>query len=323
MEFHKFPSMEDWTNKKARQGFLKVLSAPENKDVHLVVQEKVDGANIQLLFQPGQPMRVGRRNAWLQEGDNFFDIWTTLDSYKDSLDRIQAHVDSTNVTWRLYGELYGPKVQRRIPYCEGQSDKPTAQSRICLFDLRINDAPFVTPADLADHLREAGVHDLMVPPLYLLNPYALEDHMLYHATNPYYSKIACQQVAEGVIIRPYNKNCDTLVNGVMQRKMLKYRNPQFREMSNARIPKPDMTPLQQSFQQYVNANRACSVVSKLGPPTKATIGKVYIPELKRDALEDFCKDHPSVSSEDVEKLKRTKLPGVYALFQDHIVEKNH
>jgi hypothetical protein len=334
MEFQKFPSLEDWTNKKAREGFLARLSHPTvHNGVYLVVQEKVDGANIQLLFQAGRPMRVGRRTAWLKEGDHFFDIWTTLQRYKDDLDHIQAHVDKTAKTWRLYGEIYGPKVQRRIPY-GSQSHEPSGRSRICFFDLCIYDQGctrnqwFVTPQELEDHLCDAGVLHLMVPNLYMImDAPGLEDLMLYHKTHPFQSKIALGSPAEGVVIRPYNRNLDVNVRGVRQRTMLKYRNPEFREMSNARLPKPDLTPLQQAYLQYFNANRACSVVSKLGPPTKATIGKVYIPELKRDALEDFCKDHPEVTPEGLvltpeerDKLARTKIPNLFDLFLDHVVE---
>ena len=257
MEFQKFPSLEDWTNKKAREGFLARLSHPTvHNGVHLVVQEKVDGANIQLLFQPGRPMRVGRRTAWLKEGDHFFDIWTTLERYKGDLDRIQAHVDKTAKTWRLYGEIYGPKVQRRIPYGgqsheptgDGQIHQPSGRSRICFFDLCIYDQGytyqwFVTPQELEDHLCDAGVLHLMVPNLYMImDAPGLEDFMLYHKTHPFQSKIALGSPAEGVVIRPYNRNLDVNVRGVLQRTMLKYRNPEFREMSNARLPKPDLTP---------------------------------------------------------------------------------
>jgi len=125
MDFQKFPSINDWKTGSARHGFLAIVGP----DDVFVLQEKVDGANIQLLFQPGKPLQVGRRTGWLREGENFFNVWDTLKAYKEDLSRLQAHVDETHETWRLFGEIYGPKIQRRIPYCD--------ESRICLFDVTL------------------------------------------------------------------------------------------------------------------------------------------------------------------------------------------
>lgn len=309
-EFAKFPSIEDWRRGKARDGFLKRV-APDDT---FVVQEKVDGANIQLLFQPGLPMKVGRRNSWLSEGETFFNIWETLECCREEFARIQETVDTIHETWRFYGEIYGPTVQRRIPYpgCE--------KGRICIFDAymvwcEVNRVPMFLPPDCLESVLEGVLaKHLMVPTITILDGVeALKGYMAEHKTKDIPSVLAPGQTAEGVVIRPYKRGYDR-----ESRVILKYRNRAFFEMENAKKPRPQLAPIQQRYLDYFNANRVCSVVSKLGRPTKAAIGKTFIPELKRDALEDFCKDHPQVTPEQTELLKKTKVPNVFNLFLEHM-----
>jgi hypothetical protein len=138
-------------------------------DQKFVIQEKVDGANIQLGFAPDCPYFVGRRNGALKMGERFFDLWTTLGRCKPWLDVIQQFVDegacsaseidqhrvlgawfelpspgqpeglepSVRQEWvqdppcllRLYGELCGPGVNGRVKY--------GAEQRIVLFDAKL------------------------------------------------------------------------------------------------------------------------------------------------------------------------------------------
>ena len=84
MEFKKYSSIENTYRQKHIDKFDEVLPGWQ-EGTTFVAREKLDGANIQLVFTPDGLMKVGKRTSFLNESDSFFDIWNTLNKYSKEL----------------------------------------------------------------------------------------------------------------------------------------------------------------------------------------------------------------------------------------------
>ena len=108
--FKKYTSIE---NSYRQKYILKAVGEyPELQKQKYIIQEKIDGSNLQLFFEPCRKMRVGKRSAFLKEDENFYDYQQTLNNYDFS--EIQKFVELTGHTVRLFGELFGPGIQKRV-----------------------------------------------------------------------------------------------------------------------------------------------------------------------------------------------------------------
>jgi len=308
MEFKKYPSIESYENTKAREAVFDACNEEREEEL-FVVYEKVDGANFQLCFTPHEPLKVGRRNAWIGDDEPFFDFRGALVEYKDDINKLQAWVDgNTGSSLRVYGELFGPKVQSRIPYSK----------KLCItvFDIVKNDE-FMSPRDLEWFLLDLQLGHMMVPRVDFVHGIAnMKEYM--KNVGQVQSKIAMGHAAEGVVIRPFHRNYHLKVGLAV----LKYRNEAFFEIQ--KNPKGDRAQFKEldqhvnAFKEYFNANRACSVVSKLGKPKDKPSIAGYIRELQKDALADFMKDHPDLSDFDLDKLSKHRVKGCFQLFLPHL-----
>lgn len=299
----KYFSIENYDNRKARQGFLEAIPGDEP----VVLYEKIDGANLQLLFRPHETILVGRRNGWIGEGETFFGVRDVLKQYTPELGTLQSYVDSTGRALKVYGELFGPGILDRIYY--------GPKKRIAFFDVRVDDL-LLAPADMETFLKVRQLGHMIVPGMEIVPNGAALQTFIQNAfgSKGVASKAAPGHTAEGVVVRPFNANYRT-AHGYA---ILKLKSPEFVEKENApkKGPAP-VHPLQDAFRAYCNASRVASVVSKLGAPDKANIAKVYIPALKEDALEDFYKDHPELTPEERKIVAKTGKLDVYRMFLAH------
>lgn len=310
MEFPKYPSIENrHCGKMGRMLAAVPATEPYGAPTRYIVTEKVDGANLQLLFTPGRPMRVGRRNGWLARGDKFFDVWTTLGRYEGDLEILQAAADDAGTSYRVVGELYGRRVLPRINY--------GAVSRICVFDV-YSGGTRMAPLAMRDWMRALGLAHLLVPEVAVLEGVAA---VLAFDPEGLRSRLAVDQPCgkavndmEGVVIRPLAANHRDAQGGVV---MMKVKSAAFVEIETARPARGVKTPnpMADEYRAYFTASRAAGVVSKLGaPPDKASIGKTYIPALRADAQADFAKDHPDLSKAELAAVYKCSAGG-FALFE--------
>lgn len=300
----KYTSIENYENAGARRAVFSAVPADEP----FVVHEKVDGANLQLLFRPHEPLLVGRRNGWVADGEQFFGVRAVLEEYSAELGALQAWADGGH-TLKVYGELFGPRVLKRVPYQPG----------ILFFDIRVDDE-LLAPAAMRDFLDARGLAHMAVPQIALLpnSEAVVEWVQSAAATRGVPSVVAPGHIAEGVVIRPHRGNW-RLKTGYA---MLKHKSADFLEKECVPAGKASgapVNPLQEEFKAYCTANRAASVVSKLGPPRdKKAIAAQYIPALRADALEDFAKDHPDLGAKDVHMAAKARGVNLFHLFLEHM-----
>ena len=79
------------------------------------------------MFSPGQKMKVGKRSCFLEETESFFDIWQTLERFSAELKLLQDYCDKNRVSLRVFGELFGPKINGRVDY--------GTEKKIAVFDI--------------------------------------------------------------------------------------------------------------------------------------------------------------------------------------------
>lgn len=285
-EFKKYPSIENSYQNKAIDYVL--AKNPELKDCIYVIREKLDGANIQLLFTPNQPMKVGKRTTFLEPTDSFYDIWNTLKKYESDIQRIQNHVNKTASEFRFYGELYGQGIQKRVFY--------GPEKYISLFDCFVDDVP-LNQFDFEDLTTELFIDHLMPPFIKYIG--TLKEALKFNPEILSLSQfrrtgdIMEDNFAEGVVIQPYGRNVNT-------RFLLKIKGEKFKEIEKKpKLPKEnkfsdEVMQINELFTTYVNINRVKSIFSKHGEiDSPKDIGK-YIKLVLEDAKADFLKDHPEI-----------------------------
>lgn len=270
MDFKKFSGIENHYRQKFIDKMLK--HNPTALEDIWEAREKLDGANIQLVFFPGKEMVVGKRTSYLSPDENFFDIWNTLKKYSDELNRIQEYVDEYGDPVRLYGEIYGPGINGRIDYglekkiaiydSEGHNGKMEAQNLFQLFmkTLKLN------------HMLPRLVAEGSLMELLQLD---VENKNM-----------------EGVVIKPWKESY--YLND--ERFIVKKKAGAFLDKErNEEEPKRENTSdiaynLNKEFLKYINQNRILDVFAKYGPIQEEKQIGDYIRYVIEDAKSDFLKD---------------------------------
>jgi hypothetical protein len=117
--FLKYPSIENHFHTSDLQKW--VDRYPEVQYLPWEVTEKIDGANVQLLFLGDGTYMIGRREAWLTPGEKFFDIWNTLAREPKLVDILTTYAGSNNKPIRVYCELFSDSINKRVRYGKTQS----------------------------------------------------------------------------------------------------------------------------------------------------------------------------------------------------------
>jgi Rnl2 family RNA ligase len=292
MDFEKYTGIENHYNNKNVNFFMNAF--PNFDDMTYQITEKIDGANFQIKIGANE-VKFGKRNSFLGDDQGFFDWQRTVKDdkrFEELITQIQAGLllmkDETGVDdcVTVYGELYGPGVQRRIQYGK--------QKAIRLFEAKSDVDGWFTPQGFEEMLDMLGLLSLHVPILGYANGLteALEFNSAistklfeqHDGTN-----IEKAQEMEGIVIKPYHEICIHRE----KRLIIKKKNDSFNERSGV-TPKVRTTYAlstnQVEFQGYINENRLASVVSQHGEPSgNADIGR-YISLLGQDAYADFIKD---------------------------------
>jgi len=277
MDFVSWPKAENSYQSKIIDKFLFEFPELANETFH--VAEKVDGSNLQLIFEPGGEVRVATRKRILEPGERFFGVWTMLERYTGFLAEVQAWVDAQPfATFRLFGEYFGGKVQ-------GGTKKYGATQRWLCFGAMVNDE--LQPPEYLNRL--PFLDNMRVP--YLGCVQGLEAALAFDiGFNTLLSEPGVEpSLAEGIVFQPFRKVYR--LGGCGSTFLMKKKN----EWERNREPKPPkptdsvVAYLATEFLEYVTEARLQSVFSKEGPIEDVSdIGR-YIRLVIDDAVEDFSK----------------------------------
>jgi len=278
MPFKKYPKIQNTYQNKVISQHLEYH--PQCKDIYYAAQIKLDGSNIQFVFEPHIPMRIAKRSGLIGQDDNFNGILDILPKYQYVIDYLQEYCDTKNVNVNLFGEIYGKGIQNRINYGDGKY--------LAFFDIAIND----------EILRYKDAREEF--------PYLTEVFWVPTVGIFLYQDIFEVRVPEeheGLVFKPYEYHDGRPL-------ILKKKNEKFEEkMKSVKKEKkpedPEVAEWKEKFLPYINKNRVLSVFSKEGEiDSPEQIGH-YIKLVMEDAIEDFTQDY------DISEVDRNKLKQVY------------
>jgi len=265
MEFIKYNSIENHYQTKFIGRFLE--SHPKLYEDEFVVLEKLDGANIQFCINPNGEWKVGKRTEWIDlETEKFNDIQRLIKVYDKEIGGLKELAKISKEPIRVYGELYGQGIQRRINYGDDKY--------ISFFDLRVGH-DFVSHYDFERSLSLVGLSHL-APKVFFKGK--LTECLDYDVEN---------KNIEGVVIKPYNDNHYSPVGA---RLIIKKKSEKFNDTAKVKKPKSPGHPLNIKFRSYITENRVKDVFSKYGEIDKPQQIPDYIKYVLDDAKEDFRKN---------------------------------
>jgi len=280
MSFIKYPSFENHYNQKNIRTFRDLHNDVLN-EIPFVVQEKIHGTNIQLIFSPHEKMKIASRNQLTDEG--FFNIGEVLSKIANELDIFQNYCYAHGATLHLYGELFGDGIQKGVEYGR--------EKRLLFFDMRINDK-IQTQDFMRNFFIVGGLDHLLIPVLDIVTGLdtALGFDTNINTTLFYHDKT---NICEGIVIKPLDR---LIYNQYGELLYIKKKNESFKEKQRQKNPRvdveytPEVNRWNEVFLSYLNDERLQTVISKYGPlKTVKDIGK-YIGYMLIDARETFLRE---------------------------------
>lgn len=270
---------------------------PELLHAQYEIQEKIHGANIQLIFSPKEPFLVASRNRVLEEGEDFYGVKALLYQRFDGFTScVKATARLTEAVITLYGEIFGPGIQKGVDY--------GSEKRIVFFDMAI-DGEMESAEDTRNFFAAEGYLPLYIPQLAVVEGLnnALEfDTEIISAFGPNDP----ENIVEGVVIKPL---LHTYTSHQGSRFLIKKKNERFKEKAKAKNPAPqvdsELERLHREFISYITDMRLQAVFSKHGEiDSPSEIGK-YIKLVLTDAKEDFEQEN------ELPELNKKELKYVY------------
>ena len=153
-----YPSIENHHNSKNLIYW--VDKKPELKTINMVATQKYDGSNLGIEFTLDNKINYYTRNTQIGENDNFCGLKEVIqqDKYASMLDTIKnwkiAHPDIETIN--LFGEFYGPGIQKRIDY--------GPEKQIKFFDVYFNRV-IQSPLKMKLWIEEMKLDDFLVETL--------------------------------------------------------------------------------------------------------------------------------------------------------------
>lgn len=279
MSYTKYTSIENHYQNRYINGLL--LNIPNIENMLFQITEKIDGSNFQIEIKKNS-VRYGKRTAWLSDDESFFDWQTIVRQTKvmKFIESVQNSIVNKTEQINIYGELFGPGIQKRILYGETKD--------IRLFEMKENHN-WISPKEMESFMIRHNAIELHVPILTVVK--GLTTAINFNTETPTklcYNALEAKEM-EGVVIKPY----EGAIYYRNSHVIIKKKNKVFGEKVGVKVKdhKPKVfTELQKEFITYLNENRMCSIISQHGEPiAPKDIGK-YIGLLSQDAFNDFAKD---------------------------------
>jgi len=293
--FKKYPSLTNHYQDKDINYF-EMKFGDEMRNVTWTLSEKIHGANTSILFSPAGSPKWFSRNQEIT-GTNFYNCESVYEEYAFvNLRIIQKFVNQTNQSIRVFGELYGPGIQKGVHYGNHIGIK--------FYDMLVDDR-FISQESFENFFFDHKLGSYVVPLIGRVP--TLQDAI--GLDTRFDSKLSdkTDNIVEGVVIKPFEKVfCDA--QGSLF--YIKKKNDEFKEKQKVKKIRTEtqyteeVNKWHEEFLAYINKNRAESVFSKEGEISSyKDIGK-YIPLIHQDALEDFNKDHDDFIKEEFTKQER-------------------
>ena len=281
----KYPSLTNHYQNKDINYFINAFG-DEMKEVTWGIYEKIHGANFSILFLDNEKPRWFSRNQEVT-GSNFYNCEELIEDFAyNKLKSLQDVVDVSKhqgYSLRLFGELYGPGIQKGVDY--------GSERRIKFYDLMIQDR-LVPQRIFENFMVDAGLGKYLVPSFGRVPTF--QDALEFDTRIDSQLSTKTDNIIEGIVIKPYEK---VFVDHNGSVFYIKKKNEEFKEKQKVKKIKTEtqyteeVNKWREEFLAYINKNRAESVFSKEGEIMSfKEIGK-YIPLIHKDALEDFNKDH--------------------------------
>lgn len=251
--------------------FLHIENASNFKDGYVML-EKIDGANIQFIFENGELVGVASRNQLVEEDYDFNSYKKVIQQpeFVELFDRLKKI--SIEKPVNLYGEIYSNNIQKNIHYGE--------HTNIKFFALQLNSnyVGFIA-------FKQIIANDNLIVPV--VGHYGSIEEALKFDVNNFKSIVANNdEIAEGVIIEP--------INYWDSRRIVKFKSDKFKEIKPVKkqTTSPEVKNLQCMFQDgYLTENRLKNVISHYDLSNIDNILKYKIVnEFVKDAKEDFIKN---------------------------------
>jgi len=304
IKFKKYNSIENHYRSREILHWLTIF--PELKDEEFVLTEKIHGANIQVIFNPDQPIMVGKRSGIIGKGlrkelyMDFYNMGEVIEKNIEVIELIQNHVDKHNTPLKFYGELYGGGVQKGVDYGK--------EVKFIFYDMSIEndlkDEEIVDQETFFNTLDTIGIDKKYIIPV-LDNVSTLNSVINYPES--FNSKILnkLDNEAEGFVAKPFNK-VYLMGQGIIF--YIKKKSEKFKEESRAKktptfIPATEIQKLHDEFLTYITKNRMEGIFSKEGEIKENKQIGVFIGLLIQDAIKDFEKDFPKVAEYDKKEKK--------------------
>jgi len=283
---------------------------PEIMEEEYLLTEKIDGANIQLIFIPNQQMKLGKRSGLIEEGEKFFDIFNVMNKYQKEVEIIQKLVDHSQKSLRIYGEIFGKGVIRRINYGEEKYIRFFDCVQSDQLSTNVENEEFLSQKEFIDFLAKLELSHMFVPIITKLQGLKRAlNYDLSSITSSFNKELALP--VEGFVIKPYNKifQVDEQDLFYLKKKNIKFLENELKKKGKPKLKDSDeIVDLREKFQNYLNENRLLGLISKFGPiSSKKEIGK-YISLLIEDAKQDFEKDFTNIVNIEKNQLKRIIRP---------------
>jgi len=283
--FKKYPSMDNTYQTKSIELWKEFHPTLEEEEY--IVLEKIHGTNFSIVFEPGNTPYFASRNRVLEPDEDFFSVRdVVLGSGHDLLmDRFTQLAGDENIVYQIYGELFGPGVNKGVFYGKKRDFR--------LFDLR-RDGFLLAHREFETIMRPDLDH-YIVPSLGIFQGLQSALEVQVEGVNSLLTpeEHSGANILEGVVIKPYNR---ILLSPIGYTFMLKKKTEKFQEVAKEpKTPRPSnehpvVAELNQRFSCYITDQRLQNVFSKEGEISdKKQIAK-YIQLLLDDAKEEFLKD---------------------------------
>lgn len=245
---------------------------PDLDEYQYVVTEKLHGSNVSFHFKAGEPMCVARRNGMLAPDEDFYGVRELIPKYQDGLDVMQGMAEEASDTIRLYGEIFGPGVQKGVDYGD--------EKRIAFFGIKRFD--MLVPFDVFSFMLP---ETLMMVPI-VATSVSLQDALDFDIG---FTSLVGNSLCEGIVIQPQYV---VLEDNYGSPFLLKKKNEEFAEVEKQeRVVDEAVSNLQQEIGDYVTTARLESIFSKEGEISSPKQIGAYIKWMVEDVTVDFAKDY--------------------------------
>jgi hypothetical protein len=275
------------------------LYGHEIKEFYWVGTEKIDGSNLYIKIDENGNIRIGSRNRFLDEGEDFQGHTLLIEKYKTDILKLAEQVRALYKPEMviLYAEIYGG--------CYKHPDVPKSKCKIIIgrvsytpnidlafYDIRTSIKSFL---EFDESRKLFEQNNLPTPPILFHLPAGEDMPDIEFLQSQVYLRHKLPKIdenyIEGVVLRAkYTR--------------IKIKRSDFLETNHIRYAKktpPNISDLPDPA-QYVTESRMDSVISKLPNPTYSDIFDEYY----KDVVKSYFTDHTGVTGQS-KKLIRARI----------------